>query len=395
MNNISNNTDGLYNLSYNSLTSSISTIINGFDGYEHFLYFNSGSLYSWPKQNDQPPYQLYSTGSSQVINWFERNYASASLYDENNQDYLYWTIPEYLRNDSENRNYELFLDMIGQHFDSIYIYINNITNKFNADNRLKYGISKTLVADAIKDFGVKLYSNNFNINDLYIAFLGLTPSGDSFPFSDITNSLPASTGYKYVNTKVSSSNNNIIPLNDLNTQIYKRIYHNLPYLLKTKGTITGLRALITTFGIPDTILRINEFGGKDKNNSGDWDYSQNVYNYAFDTKNGGYMTTGFIANDKFGDDIPNTIQLRFKTNGIPTNSYQTLFNVFDNNGVVSSLVLEYISPAIDSYSGSIDNPFLKQNMEILNLFQTYQILIFGLLILSLSLYLMEIGGVFK
>ena len=48
-------------------------------------------------------------------------------------------------------------------------------------------------------------------------------------------------------------------------RLYKRIYHNIPYLLKTKGTIAGLRALITSYGIPDTILRINEFGGKDRN----------------------------------------------------------------------------------------------------------------------------------
>ena len=45
-------------------------------------------------------------------------------------------------------------------------------------------------------------------------------------------------------------------------RLYKRIYHNIPLLLKKKGTISGLRALITAYGIPSTILRINEFGGK-------------------------------------------------------------------------------------------------------------------------------------
>ena len=43
--------------------------------------------------------------------------------------------------------------MIGQHFDSIYIYINNITNKFNADNRLKiWNFKNKPSSDAIKDF---------------------------------------------------------------------------------------------------------------------------------------------------------------------------------------------------------------------------------------------------
>ena len=40
--------------------------------------------------------------------------------------------------------------MIGQHFDILYSYINTITDKYNADNRLDYGISKDLVADALR-----------------------------------------------------------------------------------------------------------------------------------------------------------------------------------------------------------------------------------------------------
>ena len=32
---------------------------------------------------------------------------------------------------------------------------------------------RDLVADAIREFGIKLYSNNFNTNDLYTAFLGI------------------------------------------------------------------------------------------------------------------------------------------------------------------------------------------------------------------------------
>jgi hypothetical protein len=47
-----------------------------------------------------------------------------------------------------------------------------------------------------------------------------------------------------------------MPLDDVNKSLYKRIYHNLPYLLKSKGTLPGLRALITSYGIPDTVLRI-------------------------------------------------------------------------------------------------------------------------------------------
>ena len=40
------------------------------------------------------------------------------------------------------------------------LYTKDVTQKYNADNRLDFGVSKDLVADAIKDFGVKLYQNN-------------------------------------------------------------------------------------------------------------------------------------------------------------------------------------------------------------------------------------------
>ena len=154
----------------------------------------------------------------------------------------------------------------GQYYDNTWVYAKDITNKFDADNRLDFGISKDLVSDAIKEFAVNLYSNNFNTDDLYLAFLGLTPSGSSFPVVGITGSLPipSGSGLELIDTEVSASNN-IVPLDDVNKSLYKRIYHNIPYLLKTKGTIAGIRALITAYGIPDTILRISEFGGKDRN----------------------------------------------------------------------------------------------------------------------------------
>ena len=107
---------------------------------------------------------------------------SASLYDNDNQNNLYFTIPEYLREDPANDPYQLFIEMVGQHYDNIWIYYKDVTQKYNADNRLENGISKDIVADAIRDFGIKLYQNNFSNEDLYTAFLGLTPGGGLFPF---------------------------------------------------------------------------------------------------------------------------------------------------------------------------------------------------------------------
>ena len=112
--------------------------------------------------------------------------------------------------------------MVAQQYDNTWLYTKDLTNRFNADNRLDYGISRDLVADAIKDFGIKLYSSNFNTDDLYTAFLGITPSGSTFPFPYMTGSIGGAvdtpSGYEYVNTEISASND-IVPQNSVNQSV--------------------------------------------------------------------------------------------------------------------------------------------------------------------------------
>jgi len=57
--------------------SKINTIITNFDGYEYYLYYTSGS-WAWPKTTSQPPYQLATTGSALVANWYPNVLLSAS-----------------------------------------------------------------------------------------------------------------------------------------------------------------------------------------------------------------------------------------------------------------------------------------------------------------------------
>ena len=360
-----------YSESNAEFTSKIAEIEKNFDGYEYFLYYNSGSEYSYPKSNTEPPFNLYSTGSSIVETWlgssdpdnlyYGGNALSASNYDEENANYLKNTIPEYLTTDPNNAKYELFVDMVAQQYDNTWLYTKNITTRFDADNRLDYGISKDLVADAIKDFGIKLYSNNFNTDDLYTAFLGITPSGSTFPFPYMTGSIGGKvdtpSGYEYVDTEISASDD-IVPLDNVNKRLYKRIYHNLPNLLKRKGTIGGLRALITSYGIPDTILRINEFGSKDRDTHKDWDYKQNQFNYALKLEgisNPTFITSSWVGNSDWPnvDTTPQTVQFRFQTTGIPTSSfYQNLF-VLDNNKAFITLEYNGDGTQTGSWDGAV------------------------------------------
>jgi len=148
----------------------------------------------------------------------------------------------------------------------------------------------------------------------------------------------------------------------VNKSLYKRIYHNLPYLLKSKGTLPGLRALITSYGIPDTILRINEYGGKDKVDSNDWDYWQNEFNYAYSTEENNFISSSWTLNNDWNspDDVPSTLAFRFQTPGLPTANIRYSQSLWSNDSG-SAVTLRYTGSAYStgSYSGSIIDPYYQ------------------------------------
>jgi len=208
----------------------INKIIDNFDHYDRHLYYESGST-AWPKQNNIKPF-INATGSA-TGSWYSEQFNSSSNYDLSNINQLTDSVPSYILDDPDNAPYTTFIKMIGQHFDNLWIYSKAVTDKYNADNRLNKGISKDLVQNVLANFGVKLYSNTRSTNDLFKIF-----TGQLFD-----------TGSESIDTLISASDNPIAE--DLYTkEIHKRIYHNLPFLLKSKGTEKGLRALINTFGIP-------------------------------------------------------------------------------------------------------------------------------------------------
>lgn len=338
----------------------INDIITNFDGYEYYLYFSSES-HAWPKTNSSPPYINYKTTSVTASNWFAIQSTSASLYDSENNNTLINTIPAYLKEDPTNLQYELFLQMVGQNFDNVWIYLKDVTNKFDADNRLNYGISKDMVAQAIRDLGVNLYQNNFSESDIYSALIGLTTSGSTLLIPYATSSLPTPTGYEYINTYITASNTQE-PLDDVNKEIYKRIYHNLPALLKKKGTPESLRLLINIYGIPDTIFRINEFGGKSNDITSTWDNFQNQFNYAFNTSSSGYIYVP-MKNSASGGTLTGAYTFRFKTSGVPVSiGYSQSLLVYNTTGGdVFDVVLEYTGSGYTSgsYSGSIIDPYYQ------------------------------------
>ena len=360
---LSDNTTTNYYVSSSNVVyqNKIDDLITNFDGYEYHLYYTSGST-SWPKTNSTFPYINAETTSTPGQNFLVSQSAVAESFDKENNDALINSVPSYLREDPANAPYELFVEMVGQNYDSVWVYLKDVTNKFDADNRLNYGISKDLIAQAIRDLGVNIYQNNFSTGDLYSALLGITPSGSLFNLPNTTGSLPTPTGYEYIDTYITASaTGSLYPVDDINKSIYKRIYHNLPYLLKKKGTVAGLKSIISLYGIPDTILRVNEFGGKDIDDSNDYDFWQNQYDYKFDTNEDGDISSNWGLKPEWQseDNVPSNIQLRFKMPSLDAGISQPLQSIWSlDNGDNVALTLEYTGSGYTSgsYSGSIPNP---------------------------------------
>jgi hypothetical protein len=363
-----------------TIQENIDTLIEQFDGYDYYLYYESGSK-AWPKTNSTPPYTNYSVTSDSSSVWYgsideDNGYyggqiLSASLYDDGNRDYIWKSLPNYIQEDPQNETLQLLVSMLGQHYDSIWTYLRTVTDTTVADNRPDYGISKDLVADTLRSLGIKLYTSNKTNENIYSALTGIGPSGSLVP----------DTGSYRIENYVSASTE-LITYDTVNKEIYKRIYHNLPYLLKTRGSYRGLRALLNCFGIEDTILRIYEYGGIQKNVQQVTQYFENhVYSLATNTssvvevpwlpaimpmvgENWEEMDVdwnniegwwnGVLAEDQ----VPDTIEFRFKTTGIPSASHytQSIFQV--NNSDSSSqfgIQLLYPSESIATSSGVYDN----------------------------------------
>jgi hypothetical protein len=239
---------------YNFATSSINGIISKFDGFEYYMYFESGSLTTsdtygitpYPKSTATLPYTAYSTSSAQAQTWLMASTASAASYDDNNQNYIINTLPAFIKDDEDNDPYVTFINMIGHYFDNIWIFLQAVTDVNLANNNLEQGVSKDLIYDVLQSLGIKLYNQygDSNNTNFLIGASGSANWDNNFTYTG-----------SYLNT---------IPKKDLLAESYKRIYHNLPLLLKTKGTAYGLQTLVSTFGITGSTLQVKEYGGDTK-----------------------------------------------------------------------------------------------------------------------------------
>ena len=311
------------------IDSRLNDTISNFDDFEKWLYYAStgsifthdisGSIVPFPKYNGTI---IYNSTSSLSIDWLNSTLNVAKNHDQQNDNRLWWAIPEHFLMDSGNSNFITFVELMGQFYDVIYAYITAIFDVYNRDEHPERGFSNSISYYIAKSFGWQL-QNSFGSSNLL----------------------------KY---KTSNSNENALYWKyqtEYHTQqLWRRIINNLPFLYKTKGTRHSISALLSIFGIPDTLISIKEYGGPStSDNVPVFIDDRYYYKLQFNGKN--YIELDRLPviynNDKYFDSIvPDTIEFRFDTTYKDNSEYgQTLWaleNYLDRQTVIAQLSVVYL-----------------------------------------------------
>jgi len=335
----------------------VEEVKNGFDGYEKYLYFESSS-YTWPKTNTIEPYILDTV--TNTTTWFTSQSNVALDYDTVvNEHNLENTIPFHIREDKDNSNYLLFANMVGQHFDDVWAYIDYSSQIQSRQNKLYEGLSKDLVYNVLSSFGWESYQG-FQFTDLWEYSLGVDDTG---AYGQATGSLGAlssvsgSTEYRYATTAQQSGS---MSREEVSRETWKRMLNNLPYLLKTKGTERGIKSLLSTYGLPPTLLRVFEYGGPQKEKTTDSyiKYDKFSYSLEFDGSNDKVLAPwGKISSSTHPlggstDRSPDVMEVRF-------NTWTATDQIIFNGGDKFALVIKAHAEANNTSSGFYNHGQLR------------------------------------
>ena len=206
----------------------INNLIGSFDGFENYLYTSTSDI-GYPKSGNS----ILPSSDSLSLAWYNSAVTDSSLFDKNNVDYLNNNLPEFIREDFQNEDFMLFMDMLGHHFDVIWVYINGLNNIRKPEHKSDLGFSNDLVYSLLESLGWE-GKKAYDSQNLWEYALGQ---------------------YKDGTQKYSRS------LKDANEEVWRRVINNLPYLLKHKGTSRSLKAVMACYGVPQSLLTIMEFGG--------------------------------------------------------------------------------------------------------------------------------------
>jgi len=173
-------------------------LVGTFDDFEEHLYYSSQSMvsnslgdfipFSWPKTGRATPYSLAAVDSVQAKEWFGQinnptgDYYntgviySASRYDGHNDNALVNTVPAHIKFSEDNDRYVTFVNMIGDHYDQMYLYTKHLLDIHKRDNPIYEGLPKKLLEPVLKSFGWQPFQS-LDFDDIWSYNFGTDGSG--------------------------------------------------------------------------------------------------------------------------------------------------------------------------------------------------------------------------
>ena len=213
--------------------------------------------------------------------------------------------------------------MIGQHFDTQWQYIKQLTKATTRNDSITEGMSKDIVYYVAKSFGLDVEKGT-DARRLWREYFGTNVSGSA-------------------ESGVGASVGEVISSDDYSKEIWNRILNNLPYLLKTKGTSRSIKALLACYGIPQSILDIREYGGPVADTTKPSYYYKEEFGYGVQMLGNNYVSSSwstFNPTNRYPDGVEIRWDLPFKgiksTKGVAgkletTSSFLSLISIFEAN----------------------------------------------------------------
>jgi hypothetical protein len=311
-------------------------LISGFDAFEKYLYYESSSILTThnipvinptvanltgsyiqpiPKQNTTKPYTLFPVNSIEFNNWYDSAFEYARQYDTYNIHALIYAIPEWITSNPDNSDLFAFINMLGHHYDIIYTYVNHMSKIHSREENPKLGMPNELLYSVAKQFGWNLSSGN-QYQDLWEYVLGTNDQG-----------IPTTGSLSVGDPAVSGKN--------MTYAVWRRIVNNLPLLLKSKGTKRSVLALLSCYGIPQSMITIKEFGGPRLDKAPI--YEKQNFDYALDLINSTSGTVETHYSQSIG-----AVEVRFRTDNVISNP--TIPSTMDLISIGSNVVtIDYVS----------------------------------------------------
>jgi len=214
----------------------INEVKKGFDSFEKFLFTSSSiSNITYPGAGQN---ELSASSHVSVLKWYEDTIASASNYDVDNSSRLVNNLPLHIQNDPEGSTFPLFFDMVGQHFDVLWLHIKGIGQSKKLEHKFENGINDKLIYHMLESLGW-----------------------------DADMGAQSQTLWEYAFGKnADGSTSTAMSGKDRQNEVWRRLLNNLPYLHKNKGTRRAISAALSCYGIPQSMLTVMEFGGPQPGN---------------------------------------------------------------------------------------------------------------------------------